>query len=247
MKRTTTVVALLGALLAPGWAIAQNLLTNGDLGSPVIGDVAPTGWTLTESPADTRDPATLIDFADHTTPGPDNRGIWFKPFEGNFPGFPDVLTVDADLTQKVSGTPGQQYKLTGWARFEGGYAGGVDILDATSPNGARASLTDTVFALEFLDGLDALISDVRLELKAAGQLNDNQWKQHTLLGTAPAGTASVRVRAAMIDGEFNADLPPGPGQSAFVDDFALQAVPEPASWALGMMGVMVFGLFRRWR
>ena len=114
MKRTTIAVALMSSILAPTWALAQNLLTNGDLGAPAIGDVAPTGWTLTESPVPDRDPASLADFADHTTPGVDNRGIWFKPYEGNFPGFPDVLTVDADLTQTVPGIPGQQYMMTGW-------------------------------------------------------------------------------------------------------------------------------------
>jgi hypothetical protein len=247
MKSTTIAVALLSSILAPSWTVAQNLLVNGDLGTPVIGDVAPTGWTLTESPVPDRDPASLVDFADHTTPGADNRGLWLKPFEGNFPGFPDVLTVDADLYQSVPAIAGQQYMMTGWARFEGGYSGGVDVLDPTSPDGARASLTDTFFALEFLDGLDAVIDDSTIELKANGQLNDNLWKQHTVLGTAPAGTVSVRVRASMVDGEFNADLAPGPGQSAFVDDFGLFAVPEPATWLLGAMSLILSGIVRRSR
>jgi hypothetical protein len=228
---------------APAFVQAQ--LTNGDLGLPVAGDVAPTGWTLLESP-DTRDPATLTDFADHTTPGPDNRGLWLKPFEGNFPGFPDVLTVDADLFQTVPGVPGTMYAMSGWARFEGGYAGGVDILDPTAPapRGGQPALTDTFFALEFLDGLNNVLGgSVQIELKAAGQTNNNQWLQHTLVGTAPAGTVNVRVRASMVDGEFNRDI--DTGQSAFFDDFSLTIVPEPATCAMCLMALAGAGAVRR--
>jgi hypothetical protein len=237
-------VALAVFGLVPAFAQAQNLLINGDLGLPLgnNGSDVPTGWTLDENPADTRDPATLIDFADHTTlpndTNPDNRGIWLKPFEGNFPGFPDVLTVDADLYQTVPAVPGLRYTMSGWARFEGGYAGGVDNLDpdAPDPRGGQPSLTDTEFALEFIDGLDSVMAEsVVIELKAAGQLNDNVWRQHTLSAIAPVGAVGVRVRASMIDGEFNVDVEPGPGQSAFVDDFSLTAVPEPATSLLGLL------------
>jgi hypothetical protein len=72
------------------------------------------------------------------------------------------------------------------------------------------------------------------------------WYKHTLIGVAPVGTVSVQVRAAMIDGEFNID-PPNQHQAAWVDDFSLQAIPEPASWLLGMLGVAVVGAVRRKR
>jgi hypothetical protein len=229
---------LIAAAMVPVIGQAQNLLVNGDLGLPPIGDVAPTGWTLNESPVPDRDPATLIDFADHTTPGPDNRGIWFKPFEGDFPGFPDVIFVDADLIQAVPGIPGQIYQMSGWARFEAGYAGGVDTI-ATGTGTTREgmpSLTDTFFSLEFLGaGNVVLPGSVSVELRADGQTNNNQWLQHTLMGTAPAGTLSVRVRASMVDGEFNKDI--DTGQSAFVDDFVLQVVPEPCTLLLVLPGV----------
>jgi hypothetical protein len=249
-----SLAALAVFLGASAFAQAQNLLVNGNLGLPPAGDVTPTGWTLDESPADTRDPATLTDFADHTTipndANPDNRGLWLKPFEGNFPGFPDVLTVDADLYQTVPGIPGQAYTMTGWARFEGGYAGGVDNLDpaAPAPRGGQPSLTDTEFALEFLDlSGNVLMGSVVVELKAAGQVNDNRWRKHSLSAVAPDDTAGVRVRASMIDGEFNVDIEPGPGQSAFVDDFTLRAVPEPATWLLSLLSLSLLGLTRRTR
>ena len=56
----------------------------------------------------------------------------FNSTEGDFPGFPDVIIVDADLTQSVPATVGQTYKMTGYAYFEGGYAGGVDTIDLFS-------------------------------------------------------------------------------------------------------------------
>jgi hypothetical protein len=238
--------------LLPALGQSQNLLLNGSLDTDAvpfpIPDGTPDGWTLVESPADSRDPATLIDFADHTTPGPDGLGIWLKPFEGNFPGFPDVLTVDADLYQDVPGVAGQEYRMTGWARFEGGYAGGVDNLDpsAPAPRGGQPPLTDTFFALEFLDSLNTVLAgSVVVELKAAGQTNNNEWLRHSLVGTAPAGTVAVRVRASMVDGEFNADLEPGPGQSAFVDDFSLTAIPEPGTFVMSIFGLALVSAVRR--
>jgi PEP-CTERM motif len=248
-KLLNLFVVLIAFAIAPTAVHAQNLLVNGDLALPPIGDVPPAGWTLVESPADSRDPAQLTDFADHTTPAADaHRGLWLKPFEGNFPGFPDVLTVDADLFQTVPGIPGVPYQMTGWARFEGGYAGGVDNLDSTAPapRAGQPPLTDTFFALEFLNaGNSVLPGSVVVELKAAGQTNNNQWMQHTLTGVAPAGTVNVRVRASMVDGEFNVDREPGPGQSAFVDDFTLTVVPEPATCLLGLFALGLVGAFRR--
>jgi hypothetical protein len=141
--------------------------------------------------------------------------------------------------------------MTGWARFEGGYAGGVDNLDpsAPAPRGGQPSLTDTEFAIEFIDGLNNLMTadSIVVELKANGQTNNNEWLQHTLSGMAPIGAAFVRVRASMIDGEFNADLAPGPGQSAFVDDFTLRAIPEPASWLLGLLAAALVAAPRCFR
>jgi len=255
MNKLLTRLAILSVVaFMPAIAGAQNLLVNGDLGLPLgnDGNDVPTGWTLNENPADSRDPATLIDFADHTTlpndTNPDNRGIWLKPFEGNFPGFPDVLTVDADLHQTLPAIPGQLYQMTGWSRFEGGYAGGVDNLDPSAPNGRGGlpSLTDTIFALEFLDLLSNVLPESEvIELKDVGQVNDNTWRRRSIIAQAPLNAAFVRVRASMIDGEFNADIAPGPGQSAFFDDFTLTAIPEPASAMLGLLGLVLIGAMRR--
>lgn len=53
-------------------------------------------------------------------------------------------------------------------------------------------------------------------------MNGAGWRRHELTATTPAGAASVRVRASMIDGVFNEIGM----QTAFVDDFSLTFVPE---------------------
>ena len=67
------------------------------------------------------------------------------------------------------------------------------------------------------------------------------YKQYTVGGVAPAGTAFVRARASMIDAIAN---PAGGGQAFVVDDFVL--VPEP-SVALGMLLVGAAALAGRRR
>ena len=72
--------------------------------------------------------------------------------------------------------------------------------------------------LAFLDGGDAVIGDpISLDLRDE-QMNDGEWRQHTLSGVAPSGTASVRVTAGMTDGFDGGDNP----QSAFFDDLVLE-------------------------
>jgi hypothetical protein len=273
MKRTLMLLAAIGAVsLLPNVGHTQELLTNGNLNAldsdgnpnPALYYDLPAAWTINTDPcsyspcAIVRYPGYAAGFAEHANPGGANtNGVIFNSTEGDFPGFPDVLFVDADLNQTVPGTPGQQYRMTGWAYFEGGYAGGVDTIDPLSP-ASRAglpSLTDTFFALEFLDaGNNVLPGSVERELYERGQRNNpnpddslpenRNWLQTVLVGTAPAGTVSVRVRASMVDGEFNVDLP---HQAAWVDDFSLTAVPEPASALLGLLGLALVGVVRRVR
>ena len=57
------------------------------------------------------------------------------------------------------------------------------------------------------------------------------YKLYTVTGTAPAGTIFVRARVSMIGGQGN---PAGGGQAYVVDDFALNAVPEPTAALLGL-------------
>jgi hypothetical protein len=257
MGRKSMFAALGLVALISGVARSQpNLLINGSLDVPGLheSDVA-TGWTLTESGA--ANTATFASFANNTPPpapvgSTDQVGLWYRGFEGTT--FDDPRpAVDAHLTQSVPGVPGLKYTMTGWARFEANWAGGLDFL----PSGGTIdppvpprwpentpSPTRTEFALEFLDaGNNVLPGSVVADLHDdLGQMNDNQWHQHMLMATAPAGTVSVQVRSSMLNG-VNSDLNP---QSAFVDDFSLSAIPEPASVLMGLLGLCgLLGLVRR--
>ena len=67
--------------------------------------------------------------------------------------------------------------------------------------------------------------------------NDGVWRQFSVSGIAPAGTASVQARASFLDGVLQTGNP----QSAFVDDLVL--TPEPTSLAL--IGLGALALIRR--
>jgi hypothetical protein len=242
MKRLPTLVVILTTLaLLVGTAQGQNLLQNGSLDDPGLHENdAIAGWTLTEGPA--ANTATAATFADHTSlPNGDGLGVglWYRGFEGTTFDNPRPA-VDADLTQTVPGTPGLKYALTGWALFETNWAGGLDNLPSGGTTNARwpantPSPTRTEFALEFLNAASAVLSgSLVVDLHDdRGQANGAGWTQHMLMATAPAGTANIRVRASMAGG-VNSDLNP---QSAFVDDFSLVVIPEPASIVLCMIAL----------
>jgi hypothetical protein len=283
MKRKLVLFAVLSVLaLLPARGFAVNLLSNGDLNSTTqVGGfeyyAEPTDWTIDTDPCSYSPCAILpyvpggvytpyagyiAGFADRLGGG---QGLIGAAYEGHYP-FEITGPVDVAIRQSVPGTPGMKYIMTGWAHFEGGYAGGVEFLDLNSPNQRNAdaqalnpgvpvaALTDSFFALEFLDGggmvLPGSISYYELH-DDGGQVNDNQldgrdWMQHMLMAVAPAGTVSVQVRAGMIDGEFNFD-PPGQSQNVFFDDFELTCVPEPATCLLGLLGLALVGVVRRKR
>lgn len=221
MRMATAVVAF--AVAASSAHAGTNLLINGDFETPPTDDINfATGWTL-EEPSMTMsgapvDSADFESFANHTGGG--NRGLWFRSFEGGLlADSPD--TVDAHLYQDVAGIAGVQYTLSAWFRIETAYAG----LDPLNP-------TQTVLALEFLNGVGGVLSSAELDIDVA-YIPGNTWQQFFLISIAPLGTETVRVRASMFDG-VNSNVNP---QSAFVDDFVL--VPAPGALALLGMGLFV--------
>ena len=268
MKRLLALCALLAVSQNAAFA-ATELLTNPGLNvldsdgnpNPALYFDLPLGWNIetdpcSYSPCDPviRYPGWAGGFADRLQQ-PGGNGVLFNSTEGDFPGFPDVIFVDAHLTQTVPATAGQKYQMRGFAYFEGGYAGGVDTI-ATGTGTTREglpSLTETFFALEFLDaGNNVLAGSLEFELHddlsqdntRSEEPSRRNWYQHVLTAVAPPGTVSARVRASMVDGEFNIDMP---HQAAWVDDFSLKAIPEPASWLLGTLGLALVSAARRKR
>jgi hypothetical protein len=130
------------------------------------------------------------------------------------------LPLDATLLQTVAATPGKTYRFEGWSLFYPGYSGGVETLSPSSPYGAVPSLTETLFVMEFLDGSGTQIGGQTLDLRTV-QMNDTTWREHTVTGLAPAGTAQVRVGVRVDDVMTNVDIP---FQTANFDDFSLVAV-----------------------
>lgn len=170
----------------------------------------PTSFTLTELPAG-RDTAGGASFANRQAPGA--NGLWLKAFSGSL-----ADPSDATLSQVVAATPGGDYTFSGWSRWEANYSGGLATISG-SP-----SPTQTLLEIAFLDAGSAVIgTPVTLDLKAAGQLNDNTWRQFSVNGTAPANAANVRVSAIMNDGVNSGANP----QSAFFDDFSLTLAGAP--------------------
>jgi hypothetical protein len=194
---------------------ATNRLQNGNLNT--VGP--PNGYEITELP-DGTDSLSFIGFANHTTGGA--QGMWLRAFTGT-----EAEPADAIISQTVPGVAGGNYTFSAWSLFEVGYSGDAEIFPGTQ--------TDTLLELAFLDGGGAVIGAPNvLDLNLGpdglpdgpaggggnprdGQHNDTTWREFSVSGTAPAGTASVRITASGID-MFDSGTNP---QSAFFDDFSL--------------------------
>ena len=163
-------------------------------------------------------------------------GLFFKAFQGDNPANPPVPpngTVSTTLYQDVAGSAGNTYSLTGWAGAGTGYVGLVD------------PTVKSQFGLQFYNASNALISSTIFDLNQLAVVNGNpfNYKTYTVTATAPAGTASVRSLAQQLNAYNN---PLGGDQAFVVDSFDLERVPEPASIALGMLGLAgMFGVARR--
>jgi hypothetical protein len=252
MRRLLTLFLVVTFLAcAFSTANAANLLTNGTLDDVIPTEIVPafflpkpTVWQNIGTRAITgpyEDEMSSEPWAGPaptpvTTEGsglnsPDGCGgldcaVFFKPFSGN------VATngpATGHLQQAVPGSPGVTYALTGWAGAE--------------PN---ALMGGAEFAIDFLNGGGGLISSSVINLLPTLQVPNGEsfsYKKYSVVGVAPAGTASVRARASMIDAIGN---PAGGGQAFVIDDFSLDVVPEPASAALVLIGLCgMLGIMRR--
>jgi len=201
-------------------ACAVQLLSGGDF-EPVGGSVP--GWDLLEFATGS---GTVLDTAQRVGFGPVSGewDLWNRPFVGGEDPGPDNLT-NSVLSQVVPGTAGETYTFKGSSRWETNYSGGVTTLTDGGPLGAVASPTYTQMKLEFLDGSGGVLgTPTVLDLRPL-QANISFWEEHTLNGTAPAGTVNVRVTAEARDMVWNV----GPNQSAFYDNFKLDAGSNPGT------------------
>lgn len=233
MKQILTLVVVGLAVFAIGMpgASAQNLLSNGSLDSPGGGAVI-DDWSTVQTKTFSGDTTDLITLEGFIAIGPDTNpgdlGGFVKAFQGNSE-TGDLATLH--LYQDVAGTPNQKYRLFGWI------GAGVNY------SGLLAGPTQTLLAIEFDNDNDfgnGNIGGALLDVKAAGLTSggccDFGAKRFTVAGTAPAGTTVVRARFSMVDGYGTMN----PDPAAFIDDFSLVAVPEPAT--IGLFGLALVGL-----
>ena len=228
MKRT---FVLLSCVAAAGAANA-NLLVNGNLDATYQQEIVP-GFFLPKPANWVNEGTRAISgaFEDEMSSEPwagpaptpvttggangDDWGVFFKPFTGNATNG----ATTAHLFQDVAGTAGLSYTLTGWAGAE--------------PN---ALMQGAELALEFRDASGAVLSTAVLNLMPTLFVDNGEnfdYKQYSVTGVAPGGTATVRSRISMIGATSN---PAGGGQAFVADDFNLEAVPEPGTMAALALG-----------
>ncbi|HEY4234852.1 MAG TPA: PEP-CTERM sorting domain-containing protein [Lacipirellulaceae bacterium] len=245
MKKLITLCAALALVAFVGTTKAQNLLTDGNLDAGTDGGGVIPGWNI-QSFKDLSGPIgdviTLQAFV--TIPpvtGPPDLGGFVKAFQGGAqhptpPAQADYANLN--LTQDVAGTVGQKYRLSGMIGAGANYSG----LLAGTP-------TQTQLAIDFDNDNNpdnGVINFAQLDVQAAGLTSGGGpafgAKLFSITGTAPIGTVSVRARFSALE-MFNTT---NPDPAAFIDDFSLTKVPEPATITLGLLAAVgMFGLARR--
>ena len=124
------------------------------------------------------------------------------------PPSPPNGTVSTTLYQDVAASGGSTYSLTGWAGAGTGYVG---LTDPT---------VKSQFGLQFYNASNVLLGSSIFNLNQLAVVNGNpfNYKQYTVTGTAPAGTAIVRSLAQQLNAYNN---PLGGDQAFVVDSFEL--------------------------
>lgn len=244
MRKVRFLFILLAAVVvlatSGGAANAVNQLLNGDLDNKPGGGggAVINNWTLDMSKTFSGPTTDLITLEGFIAVGPDTSpgdlGGFVKAFQGNST-TGDLATLH--MTQDTVGLAGQKYVLTGWI------GAGVNY------SGLLAGPTKTELAIEFDNDnnrgngvLGSAITDVKAAGLTSGGCCAFGAQQFMAMGTAPAGTTVARARFSAIDMYATQN----PDQAAFIDDFSLDLIPEPASAVLGLIAAVgMLGLLRR--
>jgi hypothetical protein len=203
---------------------AAEVLENGGLEL----STGPRGWTLTQSITGMPGaPINAVEHVDLAAFAPGGLGIYMRPFQGNlepYEGQNKAINVSLQQTT-ASAIAGRTYTLTGHSYFQIAASNNVDTLFPDSPAGAVPSPTETYFQMEFLNASGAVIgAPARLDLPKNRTTDDPvaDYLTHTLMATAPAGTARIRVTAAAEDMVASCTTACPAGQDVWFDDFTLR-------------------------
>ncbi|MCI0332769.1 MAG: hypothetical protein L0228_06060 [Planctomycetes bacterium] len=262
MKRLLTLFLVLGlvacmASVANAVVVIGGAVNNGNMNDTAVSSQilpTPVGYVVvSDFGGPFSDGGSSEGFAD-VDGGPGDCGgagcgFFYKAFFGGN-GFttpqPSPPNITTHLYQDNPGTPGMLYKFHGWFGAGASYSGLFPGVLPGTPAGTMPTTSE--MALEFLDAGSSVIGGSTLDLQAgliANQGNGNPfgYAEYWVMATAPAGTATVRVRGSSIDGYLN---PAGGDQAMVTDLWTLTCIPEPTSVALGLIGVLgMLGLIRR--
>lgn len=223
MKKLTCFATLLAAALWAGAAQA-NLLSDGSFESATGGGITSNSdWTLAANKPNNVDYSTQFQTAPWSS-SDGNTGIWYKSFTGL--GNSSSLTAESILVQSVTAPQAADYVLTFDAAREANFTADdwyVALVSNTSGGGKQ-------------DTVDLLTAPM-----PAGSFGGGA-TQFTLNISGVASGDTISVFAVMSGGRAAAANP----QSAFLDNFNLEVVPEPTSLALaGLCALGMFGTRRR--
>ncbi|MCA9239730.1 MAG: hypothetical protein KDA37_06010 [Planctomycetales bacterium] len=238
MRRNPILLLVAMAATALAYPADASLLSDGNLSLATSGTLTSNSdWQLIANTPDGTNLAAQFQtgFANAQNTGvggPEppgtGTGVWFRSFEGNQGGSGEPL-AQAIITQSVVAPSDGLYTLDFVAGRETNFT--ARVFRVTLSTGSQSSSVDL---------LTAAIPDGNLGGAASGNPGGTPF-QLSLAGVT-AGEL-VTITGGMLDGR-DSQIPGG--QSAFLDGFSLNVVPEPcASLLVGLAMIGLTGVRRR--